>query len=438
MSDRLFCDQMREVIDINYLETNYLQVFTKRLFDYKDTYGTHPAISTMVTIIRSDLENENETTQKLVRDYFARIQATKDIEDSDFIKNTALDFCKKQKLKEAIIKSAKLLNKSASYDEIRNVVDTALKLGTDNNFGYDYKIDFDKRFEFHARNPVSTGWDEIDNITQGGLGKGEMGVIIAGTSAGKSFALVNLGTAALKNGKTVVHYTMELSDVNVAKRYDACITGILLDELTKNKERVRELLKDIPGRLIIKEYPTRSASVLTLRNHLTKLKNSGEKIDMIIVDYADLMTSAKSSGQRWDDLESIYEDLRGLAQEFQCPIWNVSQVNRNASEADIITMDGIAAAFSKCFVADFICSLARNSSARGGNSARCYIAKNRMGGDGQVFPVYVDLSIAKMQILPRDGETVDSVKENQKATQETDLQAKYLEFKRQMRMKEEK
>jgi replicative DNA helicase len=433
--DRLFCDQMREVIDLNFLENAYTRVFVEKMFDYKDKFQSHPSEATVATILRSDLDNENEATQKQVREYFARIVADKEVEDADFVKTTALDFCKKQKLKEAIIKSAKLLQKSASYDEIKNVVDSALRLGSDNNFGYDYEKDFDKRFEHHSRKAISTGWSEIDEITQGGLGRGEMGVVIAGTGGGKSFSLVHIGANAILSGKTVVHYTLELSDVSVGKRYDSCITGIELNELTKNKLKVFDKLKEVvKGKLIIKEYPTRTASVLTLRNHLMKLKNSGNDPDVIIVDYGDLLVTKNGSGQKWIDMETIYEELRGLAQEFQCPIWTASQVNRSASESEVITMDGIASAFSKCFVADFICSMARNSSARNGNSARMYIAKNRNGPDGGIFPMYIDLSRAKLEVLPKATETVDSVREESAKRQADSLKEKYKKFKKSMDM----
>jgi RecA/RadA recombinase len=429
---------MREVIDLNFLETSHLQVFTKKIFDYKDKFQSHPSEQTMATIVRSSIEEENESTQKLVREYFSRIVADKEIEDADFVKTTALDFCKKQKLKEAIIKSAKLLQKSASYDEIKNVVDSALRLGSDNNFGYDYQIDFEKRFEYHSRNAISTGWTEIDEITSGGLGRGEMGVIIAGTGGGKSFSLVHIGANAIISGKTVVHYTLELSDVSVGKRYDSCITGIELNNLNQNKERVFDTIRDlVKGKLIIKEYPTRTASVLTLRNHIMKLKNAGTNVDLIIVDYGDLLVTKNGSGQKWIDMETIYEELRGLGQEFQCPIWTASQVNRSASESEVITMDGIASAFSKCFVADFICSMARNSSARGGNSARMYIAKNRNGPDGGIFPMYIDLARAKIEVLAKTSETVDSVREESSKRQTDSLKEKYKKFKKSFNMDDE-
>ena len=175
-----------------------------------------------------------------------------------------------------------------------------LKLGTSNDLGYDYMKDFELRFEERARNPVTTGWEPIDEISKGGLGKGELGVVIAPTGAGKSMVLVHLGSKALQEGKNVVHYTLELADTVVAGRYDSCITGYHLNDLRSFKEQIFDDLGNLPGKLIVKEYPTRSATIQTLKNHVEKMKNSGFEPDMIIVDYADLLKPEGSSKKRKD------------------------------------------------------------------------------------------------------------------------------------------
>ena len=142
-----------------------------------------------------------------------------------------------------------------------------------------------------SRNTISTGWTKIDKITKGGLGAGELGVVIAPTGAGKSHVLVHLGAQALKQGKNVVHFTLELGDTIVAKRYDACLTGINLDDVVSQKEAIYEHIKDIDGQLIVKEYPTKSATTTTLKNNLEKIRQTQMEIDMIIVDYGDLLRS---------------------------------------------------------------------------------------------------------------------------------------------------
>ena len=229
LDDRPFADQIFEVLDINFLELNYLRVFITKIKEYKKKYGVHPTRKIMTSIMRTGISAEQDSVQKMLRDYYARV-LSREIEktESGYIKDTALDFCKKQKLQEAMIRCVPLLKKS-SFDEVAKVINDAIKLGTSNDLGYDYMKDFELRFEERARNPVTTGWEPIDEISKGGLGKGELGVVIAPTGAGKSMVLVHLGSKALQEGKNVVHYTLELADTVVAGRYDSCITGYHLN-----------------------------------------------------------------------------------------------------------------------------------------------------------------------------------------------------------------
>ena len=408
--DRVFADQIKEVLNINFLELKYLQVFVKQIFDYKEKYETHPSSKIMLTILRTDIANENELVQKQVRDFFARMIKT-DVQDAEYIKDAALDFCKKQILKEAILKSVPLLEKS-SFEDIQVLIDNAMRLGMDNDYGYDYIKDFEKRFEIQARNPITTGWDLIDNLCKGGMGRGELGVVIAPTGVGKSMALVHLGAIAIKEEKTVVHYTLELQDTVVACRYDSCITGMGLMEIFSKKDEVYEEIKDLKGKLIIKEYPTKSASTATIHNHLEKLRQRDISIDMIIVDYADLLCSKSNISEKRHQLESIYEELRGIGQQFECPIWTASQTNRSGLSEEVITMEQISEAFNKCFVADFIFSLARTTEDKNTNSGRMYIAKNRNGPDGLVYPIFMDTSNVNIKVLPPTGETIGEINKN--------------------------
>ena len=397
MEDRPFADQIEEVIDTNFFELKYLRVFVAKVFEYRRKYGVHPTNKILATIFRTELESHSEALQKQVRDYFART-CIKSIEDESYIKETALDFCKKQKLKEALMKSVDLIQNS-SYEQVRHVIDEALKLGTDNNFGHDFLKDFEMRYEIKSRNPVTTGWEKVDSIMKKGLGSGELGVVIAPTGAGKSMALAHLGAAALKEGRNVVHYTLELSDVMTGQRYDSCISSVPLSTLYVRKDEVLEGISDVQGSLIIKEYPTKTASTNTLRTHLEKLKKRNQKIDMIVVDYADLLRCTKNFREKRDELGSIYEELRGIAQEYKCPLWTASQTNRTGLNAEVITMESISEAFNKCFVADFICSISRTIKDKSANTARLYIAKNRNGPDGLVYPMFMDTSIVKLKVL---------------------------------------
>lgn len=426
--DRTFCDQLKEVMDIQFLELKYLQTFVQRIFEYKDKYKVHPSYETMTSIIRNSLEDENEALQKQVRDYFARIHM-KEIDGAEYIKETSLDFCKKQKLKEAMLKSVKLLQ-TASFDEISKTINDALKLGMSNDIGYDFLVDFEKRFELKSRNPVTTGWDEMDNLCKGGLGRGELGVVVAPTGAGKSMVLVHLGTEALKHGKTVIHYTLELSDTVVASRYDSCYTQFAFRELPQYKDQIFEMIKDMPGKLIVKEYPTKTATTNSIRLHIEKLKMRGINPDMIIVDYGDLLRPISNQKEKRTELETIYEELRGIASETNCPIWTASQTNRSGLNAEVITMESISEAFNKCFVADLIFSVSRTVEDKTINGGRIFIAKNRNGPDGLVYPISMDTSNVSIKMLPSTGETPNDIVTKSAKEQEENLKNKYKKYKR--------
>tara|TARA_Y100000310_G_C20615032_1_gene780164 strand:- start:471 stop:1628 length:1158 start_codon:yes stop_codon:yes gene_type:complete len=380
----------------------------------------------MKTILRSELDNENELTTKQTREFYVRSQVT-EVQDVDYIKDTALDFCKKQNLKSAMVKSIGLLQNS-SFDEISQVINDSLKLGMDNDAGYDYKKDFEERFKPRFRNPTSTGWELIDDVCKGGLGQKELGVVIAPTGAGKSMALVHLGVQALREGKTVVHYTLELQDTVVATRYDSCLTKIPLQNLASFKEQIYEEVQDIPGRLIVKEYPTKTASTQTIRNHLEKLRMRKVEIDMIIVDYGDLLRPVRYLKEKRNELESIYEELRGIAAEYEAPVWTASQTNRSGLNAEVITMESISEAFNKCFIADFIFTISRTIEDKTANTGRLFVAKNRNGPDGLVFPLFMDTSNVCIKVLEpsEEGELVEvSVKK-----QKDNLVEKYQKFKK--------
>jgi len=430
MDQRVFADQIKEVLSIGFFELKYLQVFIQKIFSYKEKYGVHPSRQAMLIILRAELDDENLATQKQTRDFFARIYKSEiEIGGEEYIKDTALDFCRKQKLKEAMIRSVSLLE-SSSFDEISLVINDALKLGSSTDFGYDYKADFEERFMLKVRSPASTGWQIVDDICKGGLGKGELGVVIAPTGVGKSMVLVHLGTKAIKAGRNVVHYTLELAPTVIASRYDSCLTGIPLSELHACKDGIYETVKDLEARLIIKEYPTKSASPNTIRAHLERLAQRDIKPDLIIVDYADLLRPNVARKEKRHELETIYEDLRAIAQEMKCPCWTASQTNRSGLNAEVITMESISEAFNKCFVADFIFSVSRNLEDKRGNSGRIYIAKNRNGPDGLIYPIFMDTAAVKIKVLPSDGMTEGQAIVKGAAEQQEQLKKRYKEFRR--------
>ena len=399
LEDRPFCDQIMEVLEIDFFESVDTRAFVQILREYKEKYSPtpHPSYDMMASLIKSNIKNFDKSTGEKLKKLFISFK-DRQVENKEHIISTAIDFCRKQALKKAMMKSVKLIQES-SFDQIEKEIQKALTLGTDNNFGHDYQKDAAARFVVKSRNPTTTGWEQIDEITRGGFGVRELAVVIAPTGAGKSMVLVHQGATALELGKTVVHYTLELADTIVGQRYDSCITGVGLKDLIHSKDIVMEKIKDVPGQLIIKEYPTKSASTKNLENHIEKLLKRGIKPDVVIVDYADLLRPRRTSSEKRHELENIYEELRAIAQKYECSVLTASQTNRGGLNAEVITMESISEAFNKCFVADFIYSLSRTPTDKQSNKGRIFIAKNRNGPDGLVYNAFVDWSNVKIKIL---------------------------------------
>ncbi len=421
LEDSKFASQIGEVLDMNFFELRYLQDFVKKIYSYRTDYTTHPSRDTFESILKNESNGVSSAVRKQVRDFYVRMVSGRcgDV-DEEYVKSNSLDFCRKQKLQEAMLQSVKLMQDS-SFDEISKIINDALKLGLCTDFGYDFIEDFEQRYQLISRGPISTGWAEIDRILNGGLGSGELGVVIAPTGVGKSMVLSHLGTKAIQAGKTVVHYTLELQDVSVGNRYDSCITGIRLNELFQRKDEVLEEIREVPGKLLIKEYPTKSATTQTIRTHLDKLRQRDIEIGMVIVDYADILKPISFSKEKRNDLETIYEELRGIAQEYECPVWTASQTNRSGINAEVITMESISEAFSKCFVADFIFSVSRKVEDKMNNTGRLFIAKNRNGIDGVVYPIFMDAANVDIKVLPQkislssNGEDLSPIQERYKS-----------------------
>ena len=402
MEDRPFCDQITEVLELEFFDSAYLRAFVEIILDYREKYNQHPHFATLHTEIKKGNKNYDGAVNKQLRDFLVRIQSD-DVNDKEYIKDQAIDFCKKQCLKKAILESANLVKKG-NYDSITKIINEALSKGNDQNFGHDWFMDIDNRYIKKSRKPITTGWQRIDEITKGGIGAKELAVVIAPTGAGKSMVLVHLGAQALMLGKKVVHYTLELADTVVGIRYDSCLAKIDLRDIMDSKDLVKEKIQDVSGKLIIKEYPTKSASTKSLKNHLEKLRKQNILPDVVIVDYADLLRPISHGAEKRHDLEGIYEELRGMATEFECAFITASQTNRGGLNAEVITMESISEAFNKCFVADFIFSLSRTPQDKQANSGRIFIAKNRNGPDGLVFPAAVDWSTVSIDVLERRGD----------------------------------
>ncbi len=322
-----------------------------------------------------------------------------------FVKDKSLDFCKKQAFKDALEQSVELIQ-TEKFESVLTIMKEAVSVGMQSSVGHDFFEDVEARFVKINRCVCPTGISQLDapTILQGGLGRGEIGVVTANTGVGKSHWLVAMGANAMRNGKNVLHYTFELTEHAVGLRYDSNLCDINSNEVQDNKEDVLDRYKDMElGRLIIKEYPTGSCSVVTIRNHVEKLALKGFKPSVIIIDYADIMRSTRSYDSLRHELKLIYEELRNLAMDLNIPIWTASQANRESASSEIVGLENMSEAYGKAMVADVVISLSRRAQEKATGLGRLFVAKNRAGKDGILFPIKIDCARSKFTVLDENA-----------------------------------
>tara|TARA_B100002019_G_scaffold212897_1_gene185636 strand:- start:830 stop:2005 length:1176 start_codon:yes stop_codon:yes gene_type:complete len=361
----------------------------------------------LITIIREELTGlgADGLLREQIVDFLHRVRANPHPGDLKYVKDRTLDFCKRQAFKEALEKAVDLVTDD-KFDSVIDLMKQAVSVGMPHSVGHDFFEDMEARFQEIVRITCPTGLECLDakEIMDGGLGRKELGVVVAPTGVGKSHWLVAMGAEAMRRGKNVVHYTFELSETAVGKRYDANLVGVNSNSIRENRDKIEEFYKNNEdlGRLIIKEYPTRSCSVNMIRNHIEKLKLRGFIPSMIVIDYADIMKSSKSYESIRHELMLVYEELRQLSQDFNLPIWTASQSNRAGSGADVVGLENMSEAYGKAMVADCVITLARKPEEKSSGLARLFVAKNRAGRDGLIFPIRIDTSMSTFTALTED------------------------------------
>jgi replicative DNA helicase len=433
ISDNRFAAQMVEVMHPDFFEIKYLQYLCEKYFSYRTKYRSFPSLKLLVSIVRDDLVDDSTLLlREQVVEFLHRLKSNPDLGDQNYVKEKSLDFCRTQAFKEALEQSVELIA-TEKFESVLGLMKSAVSMGMSNTTGHDFFGDMDARFKKSSRVVVPTGVPRLDahDIFRGGLGKGEIGVITANTGVGKSHWLVQMGANAMLSGRNVVHYTFELSEENVGIRYDSYLTNIPSNEIVNRKKEVKEFYKDGKkmGRLFIKEYPTGSASIVTLRNHLDKLLLKDFKPHIIIVDYADIMRSTRSFDSLRHELKLVYEELRNMAMEMNIPIWTASQANRDSANSDIVGLENMAEAYAKAMVADVVVSISRKATEKAGGTGRLYIAKNRAGRDGLLFPISIDTARSKFSILDEDHLTLNEALHEDENDMKSKLREKWKDVR---------
>ena len=431
LRDIKFIQTISDILNPSMFDSDSNKWLVKTIRDYYYEYKKQPTLE----VIKYKVDEIDNDVLKVgvidkLRDVWQNIEAT----DLEFVQTQTLDFCKNQTLKNAILNSVDLLE-NKDYDGIKSIIDEAMKAGTTRDLGHDYIVSLDLRLEESARTTIATPWDVINEIMDGGLGIGELGVVVAPAGIGKSWTLQALGAGALKQSKTVVHYTLELNENYVGLRYDSIFSGVTTANIKYYKDDVKSKISKLPGKLLIKYFPTKAAGVQTIGSHLKQIELSGVKPDVVLVDYADILMPTGKFREKRHAIGNIYEDLRGLAGELEIPVWTASQANRSALEEDVIGADKVAEDYSKVMTADFVMSMSRKVEDKIANTGRFHVIKNRFGIDGITYPSTINTNIGQVQIFEgssKFGKEAQNKMDNSQEFLRKELANKYKDMEKKV------
>ena len=361
-----------------FLKEDYFQTKPEKLLfnvvrEYILKYNSAPTVDA----IGIDLQNSNSLTQKEYDELSSRIDTFKEIgvQDEEWLIDKTEKFCQDKAIYNAILESIHIIegkSKTKTTTALPEILSTALAVSFDTHVGHDYLEDGDKRYEFYHKveNRIPFDLQYFNDITNGGTPQKTLNVILAGTGVGKSLFMCHHAANCLLQNKNVLYITCEMAEERIAERIDANLMNIDLDDLKTISEdvyqaKLERLNKGIKGKLIIKEYPTASASSSNFRYLLDELSLKRKFVpDIIFIDYLNICASSrfKNNGavNSYTYIKSIAEELRGLAVEKCVPIFTATQTNRNGFSNSDVSLEDTSESFGLPATADFMFAIMSN------------------------------------------------------------------------------
>ena len=413
LTQRDFLLNIADALDSEYFESSAHKWTVEYIIKYFNQYHTYPTIETLSIEIK---KIDNEVLRISLTDALREAYKMADVADLEWVEKEFSDFCKNQQMKKAIMTSVDLLN-LGDYDGIRGLINDAMKAGEEKNIGHLYEADVEARYREDNRRAIPFPWKTFNDLTQGGYGKGDLVLLFGNPGGGKSWGVIAMGAYAASLGYNVIHYTLELGEGYVGQRYDAVFSGIDVDNLKDNRAEVEEAVAKVKGKIVIKEYSPKRASLDTIEAHIQQLEHQNQfKPDLIIIDYLDLLRT-KGRKERKDEIDDVYTDAKGMAKELGIPVISPSQANRSGADKGILQAENAAGSYDKIMIGDIIISLARGRKDKVNGTGNWHFIKNRYGADGLTFGSKINTAHGYIDIYdqPMDDDDTTEVKGKNKA-----------------------
>jgi replicative DNA helicase len=368
-------DYLRKVLP--FLKTEYFTDKTEKIIyeeinKFTETYNSTPTIEAIGLAVKERRNLSDEELEKS-KSYLHEIASFKDEESKvQWLTDKTEKFCQEKAIYNAVLGSISILDgkdKSNDKGAIPKILSDALAVSFDSSVGHDYLENSDERYEFYHRKEERIPFDleYFNKITKGGLPAKTLNIALAGTGVGKSLFMCHVAAGAMAQGKNVLYITLEMAEEKIAERIDANLLNVSIDalmELPRDMyERKVKRVKDMTtGKLIIKEYPTASASVTHFRTLLNELNLKRSFVpDIIFIDYLNICCSSRikvgSNINSYTYVKSIAEELRGLAVEFGVPIVSATQTTRSGFTSSDPGLEDTSESFGLPATADLMFAL---------------------------------------------------------------------------------
>ena len=416
------------------LEKNLYNVINKYFTDYS-ALPTKEALEIEVGQLGNISDEQHRQT----------IQYIRDIDDEkseyDWILDTTEKWCKERAIYLALMESIKIAegnDEKRATGAIPSILSDALAVSFDNHIGHDYLQDYEERYEFYHQTEEKIPFDLefFNRITKGGLPNKTLNIALAGTGVGKSLFMCHVASSILLQSKNVLYITLEMAEEKIAERIDANLLSVdiqQLDQLPKMMfdSKVNKIAKKTQGQLIIKEYPTASASVGHFRALLNDLAlKKAFKPDIIFIDYLNICASNRYSKlgnvNSYSYIKAIAEELRGLAVEANVPIVSATQTTRSGYGSSDVDLTDTSESFGLPATADLMFALISTEELEEINQIMVKQLKNRYNDPTLNKRFVVGIDRAKMRLYDVEQSAQNDIVD---ANQEVDATTKSLSEK---------
>ena len=403
-------------------------LFTE-IFKFVDTYKNLPTKDTILI----ELNNRKDINDEQVKNIKQLVSSANNEEvDLQWLLDTTEKWCKDRAVHNAVLSGIKILDKKDTKrtpEAIPSILSDALAVSFDNHIGHDYIEDAENRFEYYhtKEKRYKFDLDYFNRITKGGVPSKTLNIALAGTGVGKSLFMCHVASSFLTQGLNVLYITLEMAEERIAERIDANLFDVTIDDLHDMPKqlydnKVSKLQAKTGGKLIIKEYPTASAHsghFRALMNELALKKSF--KPDVVFVDYLNICASARFKGGNISSyfyIKAIAEELRGLAVEFNMPIFSATQTTRTGYVSTDIGLEDTSESFGLPATADFMFALMSNEELEALGQMKVKQLKNRYNDPAMNRAFIIGVDRSKMRLYDVENNAQNIVDANQTKQEE--------------------